>query len=71
MFYQIFFSPSVIITNKHGTLLPQELLNDLRLRIFENQENLKTSKNYSSVCKSSSQNESFVNTSKKLLKNRN
>ena len=39
IFYQIFLSPQVkriaIINNKHGIYeLPQELLNDLRLRIF-------------------------------------
>ena len=39
MFYQIFFSPQVkrwaTITCKHGIyLLPHELPNDLRLRIF-------------------------------------
>ena len=41
MFYQIFLSPqmkeSVIISNKHGTCeLPDELPNDLRLRILGN-----------------------------------
>ena len=39
IFYQIFLSPQVkrivIISNKHGIYeLPQELPNDLRLRIF-------------------------------------
>ena len=43
MFYQIFFSPQVnrwaIITYKHAIYdLPNELPNDLRLRIFENWE---------------------------------
>ena len=41
MFYQIFLSPqmkrSAIISNKHGIYeLPQELPNDLRLRILAN-----------------------------------
>ena len=41
MFYQIFLSPQVkrmaINTYKHGIYkLPQELPNDLRLKIFEN-----------------------------------
>ena len=41
MFYKIFLSPQVkqcaIITYKHGIFeLPQELPNDLRLRILEN-----------------------------------
>ena len=43
MFYQIFFSPQVkrlaIITYKHGIYeLPQELPNDLRLKILGNKE---------------------------------
>ena len=77
MFYQIPFSPQVkrcaSITYKHGIYeLPHELPNDLRLRIFEireNQENVKTSENY--ILVPSPQNKSFVNASKKLLKNRN
>ena len=45
MFYQIFLSPQVkrivIISNKHGIYeLPQELLNDLRLRKLEKEEDL-------------------------------
>ena len=41
MFYQILLSPQVkrsaVISNKHGIYeLPQELLNNLRLRILEN-----------------------------------
>ena len=43
MFYQIFFSQQVeqsaIISNKHGIYeLPQELTNDLKLRILRNTE---------------------------------
>ena len=45
MFHQIFLSPQgkriVIISNKHGIYeLPQELLNDLRLRKLEKEEDL-------------------------------
>ena len=77
MFDQIFLLPqmkrSVIVSNKHGIYeLPHELPNDLRLRIFEireNEENVKTSENY--ILVPSPQNKSFVNASKKLLKNRN
>ena len=41
MFYQIFYSPqmkrSEIFSNKHGIYeLPNEMPNDLRLRILEN-----------------------------------
>ena len=74
MFDQIFLSlrvkPSEIISSHHGIHdLPLKLLNDLRsLKITNYQENHKTSYNYSLV--SSSYNENFVNTSKKLLKNR-
>ena len=39
MFYQILFSPQVIITYKHGIYeLPQELPNDLRATILGNKE---------------------------------
>ena len=73
MVEQIFLSPqvkrSVIISNKCGIYeLPHELPNDLRLKILR--KNLKISQNYSPEL-SSPQNENFVNTRKKLLKNRN
>ena len=48
---QIFFSSqvqwSVIINNKHGIYeLPDELLKDIRLRILENYERSRKSKNF-------------------------
>ena len=51
MFYQIFFSQQVeqsaIISNKHGIYeLPQELSNDLRLRILRNSEISGKSQNF-------------------------
>ena len=50
MFYQIFLPPQVrrsaIISNKQGLYeLPQELRNDLRLRILENKEKSGKSRN--------------------------
>ena len=80
MFCQIFLSPpvkrSVIIINKHGICkLPHELPEDLiKTEDFRKIENIrKTSKIHriKPSAKSSSQNENFVNTSKRLLKNRN
>ena len=65
----------MITSNKHNIYeLPHELPNDLRLRILENQEIWKRSQNFIelwSSAQSSYQNDNFVNTSKKLLKNRN
>ena len=71
MVERIFLSPevkrSVIISNNYGIYeLPHDLPNDLRLRL-ELENIRKISK---SSAQSSSQNENFVNTSKKLLKNR-
>ena len=41
MFSQIFFSPQVIMSNKHGIYeLPHEFPNILRLRILGNEERL-------------------------------
>ena len=79
MFYQILFSPegkqSAIISNKHGIKeLPQEFPNSLSLEsqeIWKDQENLKTSWNYNLVPIPSPKIKIFVNTSKKMLKNRN
>ena len=80
MFCQIFLSPQVkrcaIITHKHGIYqLPHELPNGLRFRILGNQEvsgKCLNPKNDSLVSTHSPcQNENFINTSKKLLKNRN
>ena len=73
----IFFSPqvkrSVIISNKHDIHeLPRELKNDLRLRIFGNQEISGKSLNFIELLpspQSSLQNENFVNTSTKLPEN--
>ena len=57
---------------KHGIYeLPHELPNDLRLRILGNQEKCLNFIEWQPSAQSSCQNESFVNTSKKLLKNRN
>ena len=74
MFYQIFLSPQVkrcaIITYKRKIYqLPHELPNDLRLRKLGNIS--KVSKSGRMIAKCPSQNESFVNTRRKLLKNRN
>ena len=70
MCYQVFLSPQVkqivIINNKHGIFqLAQELPNDLRLRIFGNQE--KSGKSQNSIelklsAKCSSGNKNFVDT---------
>ena len=51
MLYQIFISPQVkrsaIISNKQGVYeLPQELPNDLRLKILGNQEQSEKSQNF-------------------------
>ena len=79
MVEQFFLSPQVkrrvIISNKYGIYeLPHELPNNLRLRILGNEEISGKSQNfielYPSV-PSSSQNENFPNTSKKLMKARN
>ena len=79
IFCQIFLSPQVkrwpIITYKHCIYeLPHGLLNVLRLRILRNEEILGKYPNpiewYPSA-QSPRQNETFVNTSRKLLKNRN
>ena len=76
MFYQIFLSPQVkrcaIITYKNGIYelpheLPHELPNDLRLTKYEQS----VTWNDSTVPSLPSQNKSFANTSKKLLKSRN
>ena len=72
-----FLSPQVkqivIISNKHGIYwLPNELPNDLRVRILGNQEILSRSQIFIELqlsALSSSQNENFVNTSKTLFKN--
>ena len=74
MFYQIFLSPKVkrwtIITYKHGTYeSPHELPNDLRLTKLGNIREV--SRLQRMIAQPSCQNESFVNTSRKLLKNRN
>ena len=68
-----FLSPQVkrivFISNKHGIYeLPQELQNDLRLKTRKLGNISKIKELYPSA-QSSSQNENFVNTSKKLLKN--
>ena len=72
MFYQIFLPPQVkrwpIITYKHGIyVLPQELPNNLRLKILGNCLNPIESL---PGAQSPHKNETFVNTSRKLLKNR-
>ena len=51
--------------------MPHELPNDLRLRILEKYEISEKCLNFISSAQSSRQNESFVNTSGKPLKNRN
>ena len=79
MFYQIFLLPQVkrcaIITYKHGIYeLPHELPNDLRLRILGNYEISGNSLNFIEwwpKAQSLHQNESFVNTRRRLVKNRN
>ena len=72
MFYQIFLSPQAkrcaIITYKQGiSAMPHELPNDIRLQDLTKLGNIKK------MCKHQSplQTENFVNTNKKLLKNRN
>ena len=74
MFHQIFLSPQVkrcaIITYKRKIHeLPHKLPNDVRLRKLENIS--KVSKPDRMIANSPSQNKSFVNTRRKLLKNRN
>ena len=77
MFHKIFLSPQVkrivIISNKHGIYeLPNELPNDFRVRILGNQEISGRSQIFKELypsVQSSSQNESFVNTSKNSSKN--
>ena len=79
MFYQILLSPQVkrsaIISNKLGIYeLPIKWPNDLRFLIIENLERSTKSQKFLELqpsAQSSSQNKSFVDTSKKLLKNRN
>ena len=79
MFYQLFLSSQVkgwaIITYKHGIYeLPDELPNDFRLRILGNKEILgkvlSIIERYPSAL-SSCQNENSVNTTRKLLGNKN
>ena len=78
MFYQIFLSPQVkrwpIITYKHGIYeWPYELPNYFRLTILGNQEILGTCLNViesKPTTQYSCENKRFVNTSRKLLKNR-
>ena len=72
MFNQVFFLPqvkqSIVISNKHGIYeLPHVLPNNLRLRILGNQE---IPRKPQPSAWSSFQTENFVNTSKKLLRNR-
>ena len=79
LFGQIFLSLQVkwseIINNKHGIYkLPHELPNDLRLRILGISETSRKSQIFLELklsAQSSSLNDNVVNTSKKLLKNRN
>ena len=65
----------VIISNKHGVYeLPNELSNDLSLRILRNWEMSGKSYNFIELqpsAQSFSQNENFVSINKKLLKKRN
>ena len=67
----------VVISNKHGSnkhKLPYKLPNNLRLEILGNLEISAKSQNVRELkpsAQSSSQNENFVNTSKKFPKNRN
>ena len=62
----------MIITYTHGIFkLPHKVCDDLRLRILGNQEIAGKSQNFIELkhsAQSLSQNENFVNTSKKLLK---
>ena len=78
MLYQIFLSPQVkrieIISNKHGIYeLSYELTNDLRYYDLRKLENIKKISNPDRIIAQRQppgpQNENFVNTSKKLLKN--
>ena len=75
MFYQIFLSPQVKRSSNHGIYeLPHELPNHLGLKILGSLERLEVSQNFLELypsAQSSSQNKNFVDTSKKLLKNRN
>ena len=79
MFYQVFLPPqvkrSVMITYKHGVYdLSHELPNDLRLRILGNKKisgNCLNSIEWQHSSQSPCQNQRFVNTRRKLLKNRN
>ena len=77
--YEIVLSPQVkegvIISNKYGIYkLSHKLSNNLRLRILGNWEKSGNFQNFKELypsAQSSSQNETFVNTSKKILKNKN
>ena len=79
IFHQSFFSVqmkwSLIICKKHGLCkLPDELSNNLDLRILENPEILEKPQSFIELhpsAQSSFKNKTFVNTSKLLLKNRN
>ena len=79
IFYQIYLSPQVkrcaIITYKHGIYeSPQELPNELRLRILGDGKisgKCLNSIEWYPSAQSPCQNENFINTSKTLLKNRN
>ena len=76
MFQQIFLSPQVkrimIISTKHVIYeLPHELPNDLRIWILGKNKILRRSRIFTQLqpsAQSSSQNETFVNANKKLLK---
>ena len=75
-FDQIFLTPQVkgcaIITYKQGIYeLPHELPNELRLRILGNIRKLSKLHRMIAHAQSPCQNESFVNTTRTLLKNRN
>ena len=55
-------------------MLPHKLPNDIRLRFLGNYEKSEKSQNFTELkpsAQSSSQNKSFVDTSKKLIKNGN
>ena len=71
-FYQLFLWPQVkwcaIITYKHGIY---ELPNDLRLRILGNTRKVSKPHRMKAHCPAPCQTEHFVNTTKKLFKNRN
>ena len=79
MFYSILISPQVnrleILTYQEGIYeLPHELPSDLRLRNLGNLEKLEKWLNFIELPNSAQtpcQNKNFVNTSKKVTKNRN